>query len=207
VLSGFFGLNLVLESISVFVLINESLTKEFSPLKGLRQGGPFASLLFLIAAEGLAGVSKKADEIDCLESLEIGSKKVRVNMLHYANDTFFFQANTKSVFIIKVILSCFELVSGLKVNFLKNSIRGVGVDPFTIRGFAVILNCDVKKTPFKYLGMPVGGAIRGKLFELVWLKELNLDWGDGKVEYFYGWEDLLDQVNFVVYHVVFVDQE
>jgi len=113
--------------------------------------------LFLITAKGLARVSRRAYETKYLEGLEIGSKKVRVHMLQYADDTLFFcQANIKSVLIIKVILSCFELASSLKVNFLKSSIGGVGVDLFAIQGFTTILNCDVMKKPFKYLGMPIG---------------------------------------------------
>jgi len=58
----------------------------------------------------------------------------------------------------------FELTSGLKVNFLKSSIGGMGVDHYTICRFAAILNGDVMKTPFKYLGMPVGGCHRKEAF-------------------------------------------
>ena len=49
-----------LESASVSVLVNGSPTKEFLPKKGLRQGDPLAPFLFLIAAEGLTGVSRMA---------------------------------------------------------------------------------------------------------------------------------------------------
>jgi len=51
-----------LESASVSVLVNGSPTKEFFPMKGLRQGDPLAPFLFLIVAEGLAGVSRMAEE-------------------------------------------------------------------------------------------------------------------------------------------------
>jgi len=92
--------------------------------------------LFLITAEGLAEVSRKADETNCLESLEVGSKNVRVNMLQYADNTLFYcQANIKSVFIIKVILSCFEFVADLKVNFLRSSGKGVVIDLFAVKRF------------------------------------------------------------------------
>ena len=74
----------------------------------------------------------------------------------------FCKANIKSVFNIKVILSCFELASGLKANFLKSSIGGVGVDHYMICRFPDIVNYKVMKTPFKYLEMLVGGgAARG----------------------------------------------
>jgi len=116
-------------------------------------------------AEGLAGVSRNVDELDAVESLEIESKKVRVNMLQYAYDTLFFcHANSKSIFNIKAMLNCFELASGLKVNFLKRSIGWVRVDSFTIRGLVTILNCDVMKVPFKYLGLPVGGCHKREVF-------------------------------------------
>jgi len=43
---------------------------------------------------------------------------IKVNVLQYTNDTLFFsKANMKNVFVIKVIINCFELALGLKVNF------------------------------------------------------------------------------------------
>jgi len=63
------------------ILVNGNPTKEFIPKKGLRQGDPLASFLFLIAVEGLVGVSRTAVEKDLVESLEIGEKLVKVNML------------------------------------------------------------------------------------------------------------------------------
>ena len=130
-----------LESTTVFVLVNGSPTKEFLPKKGLCQGDPLAPFLFLIVAEGLAGVSRMAEEKKLIDSVEIGRDKVKVNMLQYADDTLFFcEANTKSIFNIKTILQCFELSSRLRVNFLKSRIGGTGVSHFLLRSFAAILN-------------------------------------------------------------------
>jgi len=104
-------------------------------------------------------VFRIAIEKDLVESLEIGKKSVKVNMLQYVNDTLFLcKANIKSVFNIKIILNCFELAFGLEVNFLKSRFGRVGVDQIVILHFVTILNCDVMKTPFKYLAMPVGGC-------------------------------------------------
>jgi len=77
-----------------------------------------------------------------IDSLEIGREKVKVNMLQYADDTLFFcEANVKSVFNIKATLNWFELSSGLKVNFMKSKIGGLGVEQIMMQGFAAILNC------------------------------------------------------------------
>jgi len=42
--------------------------------------------------------------------------------------SFFCEANNKSVFNIKAILLCFELASGLRVNFFKSKIGEMGID-------------------------------------------------------------------------------
>jgi len=48
-----------------------------------------------------------------------------MNMLQYVDDTLFFcKANVQSVFVIKIILNCFELASGLKVNYHKSRVGG-----------------------------------------------------------------------------------
>ena len=112
-----------LESSSIFVLVNGSPTTEFKPLKGLRQGDPLTPFLFLIAAEGLAGVVRQAKEKKLVESIEIGEKQVKVSMLQYADNTLFFcKASIQSVMTLKAILKCFELAFGLKVNYSKSKV-------------------------------------------------------------------------------------
>ena len=161
-----------LESLFVSVLINGIPTKEFIPQKGLRQGEPLVLFLFLIVVEGLTGVLRNVVELNLVESLEIEVKKVKINMVQFADDTLFFcKASYKSVFSIKVILNCFELASGLKVNFSKSIIGGVGVDMSLIRGFSAMLNCDVMKSPFKYLRMHVGECHKRAAF---WVGVLDI---------------------------------
>ena len=79
-------------------------------------------------------------------------------MLHVGDTLFFCKANTKSVFNMKAILLCFELAFGLKVNFVKSTISGLGLDQSLLQNFAAILNCKVMVTPFVYLGLSIGGC-------------------------------------------------
>jgi len=47
----------------------------------------------------MAGVSRKAIELNLVDSLDIRVKKVKMNMLQFADDILFFcEANIKSVF-------------------------------------------------------------------------------------------------------------
>ncbi|XP_068461703.1 uncharacterized protein [Phaseolus vulgaris] len=115
------------------------------------------------AAEGLVGVSRKATKKSLIKELEVGYKKVKVNMLQFADNTLFFcDASIKSMYNLKVLLNYFEIAFGLKVNFSKSRIGGVGIDQNVILRFASILNCEMTKTPFKYMGMPKEKRVLGR---------------------------------------------
>jgi len=62
--------------------------------------------------------------------------------------------------IIKSILTCFELVQGLRVNFHKNKIGGIGLVQNVLENYVTTLNCNHKTCPFKYLRMLIGGNPR-----------------------------------------------
>ncbi|CAI8617498.1 unnamed protein product [Vicia faba] len=53
-----------------------------------------------------------------------------------------------------------KLISRLKVNFNKSSLIGVNIHRSWLEEAVVALNCRVWTTPFKYLGLPVGGNHR-----------------------------------------------
>ena len=50
------------------------------------------------------------------------------------------------------------------MNFMKSRIGGLRVDHTTMQQFATIINCEVMTTPFKYLGMVVGGCHKKGVF-------------------------------------------
>jgi len=49
---------------------------------------------------------------------------------------------TQNVLTLKSILRCFEVASGLKVNFYKSKLRGVGVSDNQLSIFVVVLDCS-----------------------------------------------------------------
>ncbi|XP_071694765.1 uncharacterized protein [Rutidosis leptorrhynchoides] len=107
-----------LKSTSISILINGSPTSEFNIERGVRQGNPLSPFLFIIAAEGLNLLTKKA--INAISSK--GSK----------------------------------LVLGLKINFNKSHIFGLGVPSSEIDLMAHRVGCKVGDFPFTYLGLPMG---------------------------------------------------
>ncbi|XP_057803416.1 uncharacterized protein LOC131018725 [Salvia miltiorrhiza] len=147
-----------LESATANVLVNGSTTGEFSLERGLRQRDPISPFLFLIAAEGLHSLIERATEKSLFVPTQIGKEKLKISHLQYADDTIFvLDADYRNVPTVKNIISFFQFLSGLAVNYSKSSLVGVGVDDNKIEGMASDLNCKVGVLPFKYLGIKVGG--------------------------------------------------
>jgi hypothetical protein len=69
------------------VLVNGSPTEEISIKRGLKQGDPLAPLLFLLVAEGLGTIMRKAMEVNRFKPFWVGRGKLPVSILQYADDT------------------------------------------------------------------------------------------------------------------------
>jgi len=95
----------------VSILINGSPTEEFKPSRGLRQGDPLALFLFLVVAEGLAGLVRQALKQNMLKGMKVGRNGVDCCMLQFADDTLFLcDESFSNILTIKVILRCHELI-------------------------------------------------------------------------------------------------
>jgi hypothetical protein len=110
------------------VLVNGSPTEEINIKRGLKQGDPLASHLFLLVAEGMGDLMGKAVEIDKFKPFRVGNEGVPVSLLQYADDTLCIrEATVENLWTLKAVLRAFKLASGLKVNFWKSSIIGVNM--------------------------------------------------------------------------------
>lgn len=87
--------------------------------------------------------------------------EVKVSILQFTDNTLFLgKASVQNMLVIKSALRCFELASGLKINFHKSKLVGIGLEERITNRYASLLNCKVMKAPFTYLGLPVGGNSR-----------------------------------------------
>ncbi|GKV17695.1 hypothetical protein SLEP1_g28164 [Rubroshorea leprosula] len=158
-----------LSTARISVLVNGSPTEEFVMGRGLRQGDPLSPFLFLIVAEGLNGLVRRAETEGMLHGPAVGNKGLTISLLQFANDMVILgNADSENIFAVKTILRCFELMSRLRINFSKSSVVGYNVSERWIKGATSVLHCGVGETSFMYLGLPVGGKIRcKKMWELV----------------------------------------
>ncbi|XP_071719407.1 uncharacterized protein [Rutidosis leptorrhynchoides] len=136
-----------IKSASISILVNGSPTKEFSLERGIRQGDPLSPFLFLLASEGLNIMTK------------VTTARGRVS----TDDTIFLgEWSSENVINFQNLLKCFELTSGLKVNFHKSFLFGIGVGVGVdeVRNVASILGSQVGSLPFTYLGLPIGAKMK-----------------------------------------------
>lgn len=145
------------------ILVNGSPTAEFNPERGLRQGDPLSPFLFIIVVGGLNILLAKAKELGILKGVPVGNCEETISHLQFADDTIVFcKAEWVEVLNVKRILRCFEIMSGLKINYHKSNICGMGVPDELVTNFASRLNCMKISLPFTYLGLLLGANPRRK---------------------------------------------
>jgi hypothetical protein len=81
---------------------------------------------------------------------------INISHLLFADDILVFsEANLDHLRYLRILLVCFEAISGLKVNLAKSLLVPIGnVD--NVVELASILGCGTSSLPLKYLGMPLG---------------------------------------------------
>ncbi|XP_028112042.1 uncharacterized protein LOC114310295 [Camellia sinensis] len=131
-------------------------SKEFSPHRGLRQGDPLSPFHFNLVTKGLNSLIERAKDLGTIKGAVVGHRELKLSHLQFADDTIIFcEANWEEIMAIKRILRCFELMSGLKINFHKSKVCGIGIEDDLVKAFAKMLNCLTQKLPLNYLGLPL----------------------------------------------------
>ncbi|XP_045821935.1 uncharacterized protein LOC123914805 [Trifolium pratense] len=144
----------------MFILVNGSPTEDFKVGRGLRQGDPLSPFLFLIVVEGLASMMKKAVDVGRFRGFKVNDS-LHFQLLQFVEDTIIMrEGRWENFWTIKSMLRGFELVSGLKINFVKSKLYGINVGARLLEAGAFFLACNTATIPFKFLGIPVGANPR-----------------------------------------------
>ena len=138
------------------VLVNGFPAGFFGSSRGLRQCDPLSPLLFLLIMEVLSCILKKTEEGGFIHGFHVGpinSTGIRVCHLLFADDTFLFcDASREQILSIRLVLTCFQAFTGLKVNVGKSEIVPIK-EVRNIQYLANILQCKVGSLPMIYLDM------------------------------------------------------
>jgi hypothetical protein len=112
------------------IYINGEVGPYFRTKRGVRQGDPISSLLSDFIADALSALIDAATRSGHLRGVVPHLIQGGVTHLQYANDTIPLLALDDSCIAnLKFLLIAFEILSGLKINFLKSEIIVMGAPP------------------------------------------------------------------------------
>ena len=109
--------------------------------------------------EVFSKMMKRAEGTGLLRGFRADGRRgegVCISHLLFADDTILFcNANEEQILHVRMLLLCFEAVTGLKVNVLRSEMVPIGEVP-NVHVLAEILGCRIGSLPMIYLGMPLG---------------------------------------------------
>nr|GEZ31412.1 RNA-directed DNA polymerase, eukaryota [Tanacetum cinerariifolium] len=168
-------INNCLENAMGLVLVNGSPTSKFQFHKGLKQGDLIFPFLFILVMESLYQPFKRVTNAGLYKGILLNASFV-ISHMFYADDVVFVREwNASNIKTIANVLKCFFLASGLKINFHKSKLMGVGVNSDEVDKATSLVGCSTFTSPLKYLGVKVGGNMsRINSWEEVITKSMGL---------------------------------
>ena len=137
------------------VLINGEPKGFVTPTRGIKQGDPLSSYLFLFCAEGLSTMLRKAKEARHLQVVLSSNGGVHLSHLLFVDDSLIFcQATMEECHRLLAILEQYEVTSGQAINrqktsvfFSRNTRANVKHNIRNLMGARIVDDCE------KYLGL------------------------------------------------------
>jgi hypothetical protein len=126
---------------SVGVKVNDEESDLFLTGKGLKQGDPIAPLLFNCAVDVFSRMFVKGTNCRLIRGLCPNFIPGGVVSLQYADDTLMFLENDPQVALnLKWILTCFEQISGMRINFHKSELIPINIESEELLPFIEIFH-------------------------------------------------------------------
>ncbi|XP_016173257.1 uncharacterized protein LOC107615734 [Arachis ipaensis] len=142
------------------MLINGSPSKPFKMERGLRQGDPLSLFLFVLVVDVLHRMIGEAVRNGHISPLLVGRDSVALSHLQFADDTILFcPPEEETIKNYKRLLRCFELMSGLSINFDKSSLIPINCEEQWVERMCNLLDCKGDALLVKYLGISLGANL------------------------------------------------
>ena len=101
-------------------------------------------------------VMHKSVSLDLFKKISIRNYNLMISHLQYVDDTLIFcESVLEQLLNVKRVLCCFQIMSGLKIDFQKSKLSGIGIEHQTLVSWADRISCLIESFPSKYLGLPL----------------------------------------------------
>jgi hypothetical protein len=141
---------------SVAIKVNDDIGRYFQTKKGLRQGDPLSPTLFNIVADMLASIIERAEVHGQIEGVIPHLVGGGLSILQYADDTILFmEHDLAKARNLKLILTAFEQLSGLKINFHKSELFFFGEANDDANLYSELFGYGLGSFPISNLGIPI----------------------------------------------------
>jgi hypothetical protein len=138
----------------VGIKINDQVGPNFQTRKGVRQEDPLSPILFNIVVDMLAILINRAKMDGQIPGVIPHILDDGLSILQYADDTvLFMEHNFDQARNMKLLLTAFEQISGLKINFHKSEIFCFGNAKDHELQYEELFGCKTSSYPFRYLGI------------------------------------------------------
>jgi hypothetical protein len=128
----------------VCINVNGERSKYFRTYRGLRQGDPLSPLLFNLVADVLGVMLNKAANRGHIKGVLDNLIPGGITHIQYADDTVIMvDGSDQSITNLKLILYCFEWMTGLKINYHKSEVFVFGYSQLDKERLANMLNCTL----------------------------------------------------------------
>jgi hypothetical protein len=141
---------------SVCGQVNDNLGHFFQTKKSLRQGDPLSPILFNLVADMLAMLIERSKNLVLIDGLVPHLVEDGLSILQYADDIILFlDDDLEKVKGLKLVLSAFEKLSGIKINLHKSELFCFGETRNRSGEYVELFGCKEGELPFRYLGIPM----------------------------------------------------
>jgi hypothetical protein len=132
-----------ISTVSFAVLINGSASPFFRPTRGLRQGCPLSSYLFLIVDEDLSRAIQEAKRTRSIQGVKMGGTEYHTHLLFVDDVLLFTNGSLAEGLKLNEALQLYCKASGMEVKIHKSSIRFNKVNAKSIQALKLLSHTQI----------------------------------------------------------------